>query len=175
VEKLKGFYAKSNDAQGSSQTQQKLDSSTAKLAEYRTAEGELLELQHTLLRERASSKRAPAPQPSDVSPLDAPSPPPATAAVTTPAAETESTTITTAIASSFDASQPAPVPPSSVSSEVRALALYDFAAEEETALSFRQEDVLTVLSQDEGEWWYASLNGAEGYVPFNFLRIIEEQ
>jgi len=160
VEKLKGFYANSNDAQGSAQAQRQLDSSTAKLAEYRSAEGELLELQHALLRQRAVSKRGPAPPPTG----DAAPPAPEV-----PAAAVD------ASASPPKADTPLEGPSSDQSTliGVRALALYDFVAEEDTALSFHQDDVLTVLSQDQGEWWYAALNGAEGYVPFNFLRIMD--
>ncbi|XP_053911609.1 relA-associated inhibitor-like, partial [Cuculus canorus] len=51
-------------------------------------------------------------------------------------------------------------------------ALWDFSAERDDELSFREGDAVTVLRRqplDEQEWWWGSLYGHEGYVPRNYF------
>nr|XP_048690294.1 relA-associated inhibitor isoform X5 [Caretta caretta] len=51
-------------------------------------------------------------------------------------------------------------------------ALWDYSAEFSDELSFREGEPVTVLrrdSQEELDWWWASLYGQEGYVPKNYF------
>ncbi|XP_069738626.1 relA-associated inhibitor [Phaenicophaeus curvirostris] len=51
-------------------------------------------------------------------------------------------------------------------------ALWDFSAELQDELSFREGDAVTVLRRqplDEHDWWWGSLYGHEGYVPRNYF------
>uniref|UniRef100_A0A8C8VQ91 Protein phosphatase 1 regulatory subunit 13 like n=1 Tax=Pelusios castaneus TaxID=367368 RepID=A0A8C8VQ91_9SAUR len=51
-------------------------------------------------------------------------------------------------------------------------ALWDYSAEFNDELSFREGDAVTVLrrdNQEELDWWWASLYGQEGYVPKNYF------
>eukprot|EP01113_Clastostelium_recurvatum_P020735 TRINITY_DN2454_c0_g1_i1.p1 TRINITY_DN2454_c0_g1~~TRINITY_DN2454_c0_g1_i1.p1 ORF type:complete len:493 (+),score=140.17 TRINITY_DN2454_c0_g1_i1:115-1593(+) len=56
---------------------------------------------------------------------------------------------------------------------VRVRGLYDYAATCDTELSFQEGDVLTVTEQDESGWWFAELNSASGFVPQNYVEVIE--
>uniref|UniRef100_UPI00398F18A5 relA-associated inhibitor isoform X2 n=1 Tax=Pristiophorus japonicus TaxID=55135 RepID=UPI00398F18A5 len=50
--------------------------------------------------------------------------------------------------------------------------LWDHKAESSDELSFRDGETITILrrgDRDEGNWWWASLYGREGYVPYNYL------
>eukprot|EP01100_Stratorugosa_tubuloviscum_P002771 TRINITY_DN1657_c1_g3_i1.p1 TRINITY_DN1657_c1_g3~~TRINITY_DN1657_c1_g3_i1.p1 ORF type:complete len:518 (+),score=247.51 TRINITY_DN1657_c1_g3_i1:181-1734(+) len=55
---------------------------------------------------------------------------------------------------------------------VRARGLYDYNASNESELTFRSGDILTVTEQDESGWWYAEINGVAGFVPRNYLELI---
>ncbi|XP_072885150.1 relA-associated inhibitor isoform X2 [Hemitrygon akajei] len=51
-------------------------------------------------------------------------------------------------------------------------ALWDYEAENADELSFREGEAITILqrgNRDETHWWWASLYGREGYVPYNLL------
>ncbi|XP_062916405.1 relA-associated inhibitor isoform X1 [Mobula hypostoma] len=51
-------------------------------------------------------------------------------------------------------------------------ALWDYEAENADELSFREGEAITILqrgNKDETYWWWASLYGREGYVPYNLL------
>lgn len=53
-------------------------------------------------------------------------------------------------------------------------ALWDYSAEFSDELSFREGEPVTVLrhdSQEETDWWWASLYGQEGYVPKNYFGV----
>jgi DNA repair exonuclease SbcCD ATPase subunit len=56
--------------------------------------------------------------------------------------------------------------------EIKARALFDYEATNETELGFKAGDILLVSEQDESGWWYAELNGKQGFVPSNYLTII---
>lgn len=58
--------------------------------------------------------------------------------------------------------------------EVKARALFDYEATNETELSFKAGEILTVSEQDESGWWYADLNGKQGFVPNNYLTVVED-
>ncbi|XP_067830992.1 relA-associated inhibitor isoform X2 [Heptranchias perlo] len=51
-------------------------------------------------------------------------------------------------------------------------ALWDYEAENSDELTFREGETITILrrgDKEESSWWWASLYGREGYVPYNFL------
>jgi len=56
----------------------------------------------------------------------------------------------------------------------KAIALYDYAAPYEHALSLKQDDVVTILEFTDAEWWKAELNGKVGHVPANYVRLLDE-
>jgi hypothetical protein len=58
--------------------------------------------------------------------------------------------------------------------EVKARALFDYEATNETELGFKAGDILTVSEQDESGWWYAELSGKQGFVPNNYLTVVSE-
>jgi len=53
--------------------------------------------------------------------------------------------------------------------EIKAKALFDYEAANETELAFKAGDILTVTEQDQSGWWYAELNGKQGFVPNNYV------
>tara|TARA_R110002050_G_scaffold119801_4_gene237659 strand:- start:320 stop:556 length:237 start_codon:yes stop_codon:yes gene_type:complete len=56
---------------------------------------------------------------------------------------------------------------------VKAECLYSYVATNTTELSFKEGDILSVTDQDDSGWWFAELNGASGFVPNNYLKVIE--
>jgi len=48
-------------------------------------------------------------------------------------------------------------------------AIYSYAAQNESELSFNEGDMLKILQKDESGWWFASLNDKEGFVPANYI------
>jgi amphiphysin len=67
--------------------------------------------------------------------------------------------------------QPRPPPrPMSVNA-VRARAMWDFAAQDPSELSFRKGDVLNILERN-GEWWKGELNGQVGVLPANYVQLM---
>ena len=63
------------------------------------------------------------------------------------------------------AKRPPPPPPGKKKEQVRCD--YDYVAQEEGELSFREGDIITVLKK-EGDWWYGELRGKEGLFPYNY-------
>lgn len=55
---------------------------------------------------------------------------------------------------------------------IKARGLYDYNATCDTELSFKEGDILTVTEQDDSGWWYATLNGSSGFVPNNYVEVI---
>lgn len=47
-------------------------------------------------------------------------------------------------------------------------ALYDYDADDRTSLSFRQGDIIQVLTQLESGWWDGIVHGARGWFPSNY-------
>ena len=68
---------------------------------------------------------------------------------------------------------PAPQAPSLSSNEIWARGLYDFQAEEAEELSFNAGDVMRIIEQDP-EWWVAEINGKKGFVPANYVTIMDK-
>ncbi|RKP17196.1 hypothetical protein ROZALSC1DRAFT_24449, partial [Rozella allomycis CSF55] len=54
-----------------------------------------------------------------------------------------------------------------------ARALYDYASDYSEELSFKQDDVLFITSKEDPDWYYAYLDGAEGFVPFNYIEVLQ--
>ncbi|GCB83826.1 hypothetical protein scyTo_0024378 [Scyliorhinus torazame] len=51
-------------------------------------------------------------------------------------------------------------------------ALWGYEAENSDELSFREGDTITILrrgDKEEPSWWWSSLFGREGFVPYNLL------
>ncbi len=59
----------------------------------------------------------------------------------------------------------------SISDAVRARAMWDFAAQDASELSFRKGDVINILERN-GEWWKGELNGAVGVLPANYVQLM---
>lgn len=52
--------------------------------------------------------------------------------------------------------------------------VYTYEAEKEDELSFKDGDQMKVLKkgdEDETEWWWASKDGREGYIPRNLVAV----
>jgi len=57
--------------------------------------------------------------------------------------------------------------------QLRCRAEFDNVAEQEKELSFREGDVITILTQDISGWWKGELNGQVGWFPASFVQIID--
>jgi len=55
---------------------------------------------------------------------------------------------------------------------VKAKGMYDYQATNENELSFGEGDLLTISEQDDSGWWFAELKGKTGFVPSNYLNLI---
>lgn len=53
-------------------------------------------------------------------------------------------------------------------------ALYNYDADDHTSLSFRQGDVIQVLTQLESGWWDGVINDVRGWFPSNYCQIISD-
>ena len=51
-------------------------------------------------------------------------------------------------------------------------ALYDYEADDRTSLSFRQGDVIQVITQLASGWWDGIINGVRGWFPSNYCALI---
>ncbi|KAK8162302.1 ras guanine nucleotide exchange factor domain-containing protein [Phyllosticta citrichinensis] len=51
-------------------------------------------------------------------------------------------------------------------------ALYDYEADDRTSLSFRQGDIIQVITQLESGWWDGVINGVRGWFPSNYCAVI---
>ncbi|XP_069762990.1 GRB2-related adapter protein-like [Narcine bancroftii] len=55
---------------------------------------------------------------------------------------------------------------------MEAVALYNFVASAKDELSFNKADILKVLNmEDDPNWYKAELNGAEGFIPKNYIKL----
>ncbi|KAF8644523.1 hypothetical protein AX16_008399 [Volvariella volvacea WC 439] len=54
-------------------------------------------------------------------------------------------------------------------------ALYDYEAQDASALSFRQNDIIEVLSQQPSGWWDGLLGDNRGWFPSNYVSVITEE
>ncbi|KAK4988227.1 cell division cycle-related protein [Elasticomyces elasticus] len=51
-------------------------------------------------------------------------------------------------------------------------ALYDYDADDRTSLSFRQGDIIQVITQLESGWWDGVIHGIRGWFPSNYCTVI---
>ncbi len=51
----------------------------------------------------------------------------------------------------------------------RVRALFDFEGQQDDELSFREGDIIKLISEGEDGWWRAELNGKQGMLPFNYV------
>src|SRR5436305_10389321 len=51
-------------------------------------------------------------------------------------------------------------------------ALYNYDADDQTSLSFRQGDVIHVLTQLESGWWDGVINDVRGWFPSNYCAVV---
>lgn len=56
---------------------------------------------------------------------------------------------------------------------VRVRGVYDYEATCETELSFREGQEFIVTEQDSSGWWYATVDGKQGFVPANYVKVVE--
>nr|GAT50613.1 predicted protein [Mycena chlorophos] len=54
-------------------------------------------------------------------------------------------------------------------------ALYDYTAQDGSALSFRQNDIIEVLTQQPSGWWDGLLGDERGWFPSNYVTIISDE
>lgn len=51
-------------------------------------------------------------------------------------------------------------------------ALYDYEADDRTSLSFRQGDIIQVITQLESGWWDGVIHGVRGWFPSNYCSMV---
>lgn len=51
-------------------------------------------------------------------------------------------------------------------------ALYDYDADDRTSLSFRQGEIIQVITQLESGWWDGVINGVRGWFPSNYCQLV---
>lgn len=51
-------------------------------------------------------------------------------------------------------------------------ALYDYDADDRTSLSFRQGDIIQVITQLDSGWWDGVINGVRGWFPSNYCAVV---
>ena len=51
-------------------------------------------------------------------------------------------------------------------------ALYNYDADDQTSLSFRQGDIIQVITQLESGWWDGVINGVRGWFPSNYCAVV---
>lgn len=54
-------------------------------------------------------------------------------------------------------------------------ALYDYEAQDPSALSFRRDDIIEVLTQQPSGWWDGLLGKERGWFPSNYVVVISEE
>ena len=67
---------------------------------------------------------------------------------------------------------PSPVSRTDSSGNIKLfVALYDYDARTDEDLSFRKGEVLEILNDTQGDWWYArsKTSKLEGYIPSNYV------
>ena len=62
--------------------------------------------------------------------------------------------------------------PTSASPALYVRALYDYEADDRTSLSFRQGDVIQVITQLASGWWDGIINGVRGWFPSNYCVVV---
>lgn len=57
-------------------------------------------------------------------------------------------------------------------SQLYVRALYDYDADDRTSLSFRQGDIIQVITQLESGWWDGIIHGVRGWFPSNYCAVV---
>jgi len=57
---------------------------------------------------------------------------------------------------------------------VKVRGLYDYTASCDTELSFKEGDIFYVTLQDDSGWWYATIDDQQGFVPENYVEVVQE-
>jgi len=60
--------------------------------------------------------------------------------------------------------------PAGKSSFPQAKALYNYDAATSDELSFREDDIIGIVTRDSGGWWEGELNGKRGWIPANYVQ-----
>jgi len=68
-----------------------------------------------------------------------------------------------------------PPPPKPKLTQDFAKALFEYTATDSEELSFKEGDVLYIVEKNtvDGEWWKARLRGRDGFVPSNYLQMLD--
>jgi len=69
--------------------------------------------------------------------------------------------------------QTTPIQPTAASAKFKAKATFDYDAEEENELGFKEGDIVTVTKKDASGWWEGECNGKSGMFPANYVEVIE--
>ena len=59
------------------------------------------------------------------------------------------------------------------SEPVKVRGIYDYTATCDTELTFREGDIFYVTDRDESGWWYATIDDKQGFVPANYVEIVQ--
>ena len=56
----------------------------------------------------------------------------------------------------------------------RARGLYEYVATNDTELSFQEGEIMNITDQDDSGWWFAEVGERSGFVPKNYLEVVEQ-
>uniref|UniRef100_A0A3Q3WIF9 Intersectin-1 n=1 Tax=Mola mola TaxID=94237 RepID=A0A3Q3WIF9_MOLML len=62
-------------------------------------------------------------------------------------------------------------PPPTIHSVCQVIGMYDYVAQNDDELAFQKGQVITVLNNDDCDWWKGELNGREGLFPSNYVKL----
>ena len=65
-----------------------------------------------------------------------------------------------------------PPPPQAPQTALYVRALYDYETDDHTSLTFRQGDIIQVITQLSSGWWDGVLNGVRGWFPSNYCMVV---
>ena len=51
---------------------------------------------------------------------------------------------------------------------------YEYVASNETELSFKEGEIMNITDQDDSGWWFAEIGERSGFVPKNYLEVVEQ-
>jgi len=63
-----------------------------------------------------------------------------------------------------------PQPAPAKSGQPSCIALFDYDAQTGDELSFKENDVISIVHKDEGGWWEGELNRKRGWLPANYVK-----
>ena len=66
---------------------------------------------------------------------------------------------------------PSPSQPETTSNHPLYVGLYDYNSQTDNEISFKKNDLMYIISIDEGDSWYARImdSGREGYIPRSYV------